>query len=273
MIDHVEVRTAAGALLDLPLNDASSGLIVEDIGGLGPVKASIVSSSFAGLDGSQYQSSRRENRNITIRLALEPDYYTTSVRDLRTMLYRFFMTKSQVNLTFYMADGLVVTIDGRVESCEPVLFTNEPKVDISILCFDPDFLVPTPATLSGGTVSDTTETLVHYDGSIEAGITFTLNLNRSLSAFTIYHKLPDNSVRTSDFAISLASGDTFTFNTVSGNKFVTLVRSGVSTNPLYAMSPQSNWIELQPGDNYLRVYATGASIPYSVTYTPRYGGL
>lgn len=273
MLTQVQARNAQGAVLSLPFGDYSNGFAVEEIRGLDPVKATIVSSSFANLDGAQYQSSRRETRNIVLSLGLEPDYVTKSVRDLRTQLYSFFMPKSEVNLRFSLSDADTVEITGRVESFESDLFTAEPSVDISILCFDPDFTELTAELLEGDTVSDSTDTTIEYNGTVETGIVFTLNVDRSLSEFTLYHKGPDNVLKSLDFAASLVSGDVLTISTISGQKSVTLLRSGVTSSILYGMSPQANWIELQPGTNYFRAYATGAAIPYTVTYTNRHGGL
>lgn len=273
MLTMVQVTNSQGSLLNLPLEDISGGLIVEEITGLDPVKATLVSSSFAGFDGSQYHSSRRENRNITMRLGLEPDYVTTSVQDLRRRVYSFFMPKTEVKLRFIMSDGFMVDIFGRVESCETAHFTQEPAVDISLLCFDPDFVDPTPVVVNGSTTSDTTETLISYIGSVETGIELVLNVDRTLTEFTFYHRPPDGTLRTLDFAAPLQAGDVLTINTVPGSKTVTLNRSGTNSSILYGVSPQSNWIELIPGDNYIRVYAEGAAIPYSITYANRYGGL
>lgn len=275
MLTKVEVRTSQGGLLSLPLEDIISGLIVENIDGLDPVKATLVSSSFAGLDGEQYQSARRETRNIKIRVALEPDYSTESVQDLRRRVYSYFMPKSEVSLRFYMTNApATVDIVGRVESCETALFSQEPAIDISIICYDPDFFDPTVVTLSGNTVSTATETLVDYKGSVESGIRFTLNVNRTLSAFTIYHRLPNDELRILDFAASLLSGDLVQISTIVGDKGATLTRSGTTSSILYAISPQSNWTEFAPGgDNFIQVYATGAAIPYSIDYINKYGGL
>lgn len=273
MLTYFEVRNPRGELFTLSLEDDSSGFLVEDIDGLEPVKATLVSSSFASIDGSQYQSSRRENRNLTIRLELSPDHLTETVFDLRNKLYRFFMPKLAVNLRFYMSEGFSVDISGRVESCNPVIFSSEPKVDISIVCFDPDFVDTTPIILSGSTVSTSVDTKVEYTGSVETGFTFALNVDRSLSAFTIYNRLPDNTLQILDFSAPLISGDVLTISTIGGDKSVTRNRAGVVTSLLYGMSPQSSWIEFFPGDNDLRVYATGAAVPYTITYSNRYGGL
>lgn len=273
MLNIVEVRTSQGALLTLPLEDVSDGLIIEEIEGLDPVKATLVSSSFARLDGEQYQSSRRESRNIKLRLGLEPDYVLSTVRDLRHRLYGFFMPKSVVNLRFYMTSGLFVDISGRVESFETALFTKEPAVDISIMCFDPDFVDTTVVLLPGLTTDTMVDTVVPYIGTVETGIKFTLRVDRSLSDFVFYHVPPDGTQRALQFSAPLIAGDVLTISTVTGAKGATRLRATTSSSVLYGISPQSNWIELLPGDNRLRVYATGAGIPYDIEYTTKYGGL
>lgn len=260
-------------MLSLSLEDPISGIIVQEIDGLDPVNATIVFSSIATIPGSQYQSSQRENRNIILKLGLEPNYITASVRDLRKQLQGIFMPKSEISFRFYLDDGSPVDISGRVESFEAPLFTPEPNATISVICFDPDFKAIAPVVITGNTVSTSTETSVVYDGDIETGLTFVLSVNRSLSEFTIYNRLPDNTVRTLDFQAPLVAGDILTISTIPGSKSVILTRSGMTNSLLYAMTPQSNWIQFFKGLNKVRVYATGAAIPYEITYTTRYGGL
>jgi hypothetical protein len=272
-ITKVEVRTPLGALLTLTLEDPTNGYLIEDIVGLDPVKATIVSSTFANFPGAKYQASRREIRNILLKLKLEPNFVTQTVRQLRSNLYEFFESDTEVSLRFFMVDGLTVDIAGRVESCEAPLFTQEPKAVISIICFNPDFVDLTPVAVSGNTVATLTEFTIDYPGDISTGFVFVLNLNRTLSDFTIYHRPADNVLRTFDFSSSLLSGDVLTINTIDGSKAVTLNRSGTLTSLLYGKSPQSNWFKLMRGNNRLRVYAVGAAIPFTITYTPRYGGL
>lgn len=277
MLNRVEASNSQGAMLSLPLEDISGGYVIEEINGLDPVKATLVSSSFANRDGSQYQSSRREDRNITLRIGLEPDYVSSNVQGLRKGLYRVFMPKTEVKLRFHMTDG-VVDIWGRVESLETALFTQEPAVDISIICFDPDFIDPTPVEVpwstTDSTVDPATLLTINYLGTIETGIELVMNLNRSLNEFTIYHRLPDNSLQILEFAAPLVAGDVLTLSTISGAKGATLSRAGIVSSLLYGISPQSKWIELVgPGENYIRVYAGGAAIPLTIKYSNRYGGL
>lgn len=273
MLTKIEAMSAQGALLSLPLEDIINGLLLESVDGLDPVKATIVSSSFAQQDGTQYQSSRREDRNIKLRIGLEPDYVTETVRDLRKRVYSAFMPKSAVDLKFYLSDDNPLFTTGRVESCETPLFTAEPAVDVSIICFDPDFYDPIEVKVSGTTTAGSTETKVTYDGSVESGLKLQLRPNRTITAFTVYHRAPDGSLRSLDFSAPLQSGDVLDISTVPGEKGAWLTRASSQSSILYGIAPESTWLELLPGDNYFRVYATGAAIPFDIMFTNKYGGL
>lgn len=273
MLTLVEVNTSQGGLLSFPLADTSLGFVIQNIEGLDPVKATVVSSPFAQQDGAQYQSSRRETRNITMTIGLDPDYVTTTIRDLRTSLYSVFMPKTSVDLRFLMDDGLDVHISGLVESCETAMFSADPAVDISILCFDPDFIDPDDVVLSGSSTAGSTATTVNYAGSVDTGFLFTLSVNRTLTDFSIYQQSSDGTQQQLDFHASLITGDTLKISTIKGNKYVTLTRAGVDSSLLYAISPQSSWLGFVPGTNSIRVYSEGAAIPYTIDYITRYGGL
>jgi len=277
VLTTVEARSRRGDLLSLPLEDDSSGFRVASIEGLDPVKATLVSSSFANSDGEAYQSSRRETRNIKFNIELDP--YPDSgdtVRDLRKKLYRFFMPESEVRLTFILEEGLTVDIVGVVESCETAHFSQEPAVDISIICFDPDFYDPTPVVVSGMNTADAAPTTITYDGTVEVGVKITIGpVVTAIPDFVLYQTLPNDEVRTLEFDnVTLAVGDTLVISTVSGSKSATLTHTGVSSSALYGISPQSNWIALEPGDNDLKLYSSVTpGTPWTVEYLEKYGGL
>lgn len=273
MLNTVEVRTIQGTLLTLPLEDISNGIVLEEVTGLHPVKATLVSSSVAGRDGEQYQSSRRESRNIGMKLGLEPDYSIETVSDVRNRLYDYFMPESEIMLRFSMDSGLEVDIPGVVESCEADQFVEEPVMDVSIMCFDPDFFDREPVEFSGMTTATEGELLLRYDGTIETGTVFVLNLDRDISEFSIYHRPPDGTLRILEFVNPLSAGDVLTISSIPGAKGATVTQSGQDGSVLWGISPQSSWLELKKGDNYIRVYTEGAPIPFTITYTNKYGGL
>src|SRR5438105_1504033 len=104
LLNTVKAKNAQGSVLELPLEDPTNGFVVRNISGLAPVKATLVSTSFANQDGEQYHSSRREARNIVLTLGLEPDYAIQGVQTLRDQLYAYFMPKSETTLVFGLFD-------------------------------------------------------------------------------------------------------------------------------------------------------------------------
>jgi hypothetical protein len=255
--------------------DSSNGYVVKEIDGLDPVNASLTTSSLAQVDGAQPQNARRDVRNITIKLGLEPDYLSTTVQSLRSALYDWFMTKSLIGLKFYLDGVLFAVSSGQVETCTNSMFSADPEVDISILCYDPDLYGPAQIELDSSTVSTTDTTAINYAGTSDAGVIFTLNINRSLDSVALYNTAPDNTIQ--QFALSgtgaFVSGDILTINTIPGQKSVTLTRASITSSVLFYVDDSAAWITLQKGVNEFRAFASGAAIPFTLTYTPLFGGI
>lgn len=276
MLTSIEVRTTQGGLLTLPLEDVDTGYLVRDISGLDPVKATIVTTSFATQDGASFQSSRRDTRNIVLTLGLEPDYATNTATSLRSRLYAYFMPKSSVSMTYVSDDMPDVVISGTVESFTAPPFTKDPTVIVSIICVDPDFVDQTPVPISGNSVSAITSMPLVYNGTVETGFVFNLTINRAdVSAFSLINIPPDGIQRNMDVAVAnpFLVGDVLTINTNPGSKGVFLNRGGSQTSLLYALSPYSDWIQLFAGVNNIRVSAPGNPLAYTIQYFNRYGGL
>lgn len=273
MLNLVEAQNLQGNTLSLPLDDISGGFSIEDIQGLDPVPANIVSSSFARLDGEQYQSSRREKRNIVLKLGLQPDYTTMTVRQLRSKLYEYFMPEQNTLLSFTDDDLGELNISGMIETMDCPIFVKEPEATISIVCFDPDFYDPDAIDIAGNTVTDTTAMTINYGGNVDTGIVFTLTANRAMGGFTINCQAAGDVVKQMPFLAAINSGDVIEISTIPGNKYATLTRGGVVSSILYGVSPYADWTTLQPGVNTFWVQATGAAVPYNVEYNNKFGGL
>lgn len=273
MLTKVEAVSARGEVLSLPLSDLSSGYLVQEIDGLDPVKAVIVDSEFAQLDGTEYQTSRREPRFINMKIGLEDGYGVATIRELRSRLYNFFMPKSVVTLRFYMDDVLFVTIPGRVEACESPMFSKDPVLEVSVKNFNPDFIAPSSVVVPGLTSSDATELVHTYPGSVETGFVLTVAANRPFTEMTVFSRPEGGAFQSIEFAEIVETGDILTISTVSRSKYARLSRAGVERSVLFGVSPSSTWANLFPGDNHIRVAVDGAPIPYSIQYQARYGGL
>lgn len=274
MITKVDITSAQGGFISLPMENVVTGFPVQSIEGLDPVKATLVSTTFAQQNGAQYQGGKREPRNVKFTLGIEPNWAADeTVRSLRSQLYAALMPMSSVMMEFTMMDGLVVNIEGVVETFESTLFAKDPTVDIVVVCFDPDFVEPTIVELEEDTVSTSTMTNFVYEGTVETGVLIELAVDRTITGFTIYHTSSDGVPRSMLVSASLVAGDLVSISTVPGNKYATLRRAAADSSILYGVAPQADWFQLLPGDNSLRIELAGAAIPYTVSYINRYGGL
>jgi hypothetical protein len=273
MITKVEITNRRGNILTLDMEEGNNPYVVKSIQGLEPVKAALISSSYAGNDGEVFQSAKRGPRNIVIKLDLDPDFINNTFTSLRQGLYPFFIPKSQIQLRFYTDTGLYVDIPGVCESFGSPLFEKSPSVDMSIMCHQPDFIDSRVVEVEGVSVDDNTATVLDYPGTVETGTVVTLNLNRPLTGFTIFNMDEGGNILQLDFTGTLLDEDILKISSVKGDKGITLTRSAISSSYLYGRSAQSNWIELSEGLNNFWVYAPGDPIPYVLEYAVRYGGL
>lgn len=273
MLTKVEVTNRRGNILTLAIEEGDNPYQVSSIEGLEPVQATLTSSSYAGNDGEVFQWAKRGARNIKIKLDLDPDFVEDTYTTLRQNLYPYFIPKSQIKLRFYSDTGLYLDILGVVEDFSSPLFEQEPAVDISIMCYQPDFTDPRIIQVEGVTVDDTETIVLDYPGSVETGTVVTLNVNRTLTEFTIYNTDEGGNMLQLDFSGELEDGDTLVVSSLRGAKGITLTRTGISSSYLYGRSSQSKWIELDEGLNNFRIYAPGDPVPYVLEYVVRYGGL
>lgn len=273
MITNVQVRRGSGTTFNFELKDPSNGYALTEIDGAGPVPAVLASSTFARLDGAYHQASRRDTRSISLTVEIRPTAQF-SVSELRERLYSAFMPTAEVSLWFSKDSGApLVTIDGVVESVEPDIFSQNPAIKAEIVCFDPDFRAPAPVEASGELYNDL---VIDYDGTIPAGILFQMPHTSALSSFQLTLSNPAVGDQVIYVTAVSPSNSTFEFCTQPKEKRVLSVRNGGATRDslLYGVLPLTNWPRLYKGQNRLITSASvETNLDYTVTYTPRYGGL
>lgn len=272
MLTAVSVTNPRGDTLQLPLM-SSGGFAVREIDGLDPVSATLSTSSMAQQDGAQAQNARRDVRNIVIKIGLEADWISQTPESLRAILYDYLMTKADVVMGFYRDGNLFATSAGQVEDFAAPLFTDDPEADISVVCYDPDFYAALPVQTDGLSRIDSVPLVITYDGSSDAGIIFTLSIDRPLTEITLYNRTPANRIQKMTIAGTYVANDQVIVNTIQGSKAITLVRAGLPISQLTGYDLTSTWISLQKGDNEFRVVTDTAGVPYTMVYTAKYGGL
>ena len=228
--------------------------------GLTPPNALINTSKIATKDGSQFNSSTLDNRNIVLTIAPRGN-----VESSRINLYKYIKSKQYIKL--YLTNGSrKVWIEGRVESIDGDLYENPQKLQVSIICPDPYFKAeneeivsfsvvtemftfPFSITSSGVEVSKTTiysEQTVYNDSDDEVGVVVEIFANSEVSNPAIHNLTTDESFT---IEYDMETGDKITLNTKRGEKSVTLTKNGIESNIINHMTRDSKWFTLATGDN------------------------
>lgn len=279
MVNSIIVTNYLGESIVLELGKPEeSGFLITSIDGLGPVKANINTTNKSGMDGSKYNSAKRENRNIVIHLKFISDG-TETIEDIRQRSYKYFPTKKNVEIII-VTDNRVCYTNGYVESNEPTIFDQQEGCDISVICTDPNFYDALGdgviSVLSGieslfefpfsndsltedliilSNVNSTREKSIYYDGDIESGVLIRIKAIGSAEHLSIVNLDTRESFKIDTDKLQkmngngIVAGDEILISTSEGNKYVRMNRNGVSSSILNCIDIQSNWFKLKKGYN------------------------
>lgn len=272
MLTEIVVYNAAGSVIKarLPLVEptGTSPYFIKNVDGLGPVPAQLVFSDFADSDGEYFQDAKIRARNIVISAGYRADYINgKSVEAVRRELYAALPPKGAVRLRFLNSESETVYIDGRVESHEPNIFTQEPEVQISVMCPLP--LLRSLVTLQ---VNGLNNTLIDtgYAGSGTTDIIARLRVNRSINQVILRSAGQTDVVYTGD----LQAGDVLSFTTTPGAKALRRSRGGSTSSVLNGLTSGSLSTVLGPDNRTLQMVTPGAAdIPMEVLFNPKYLGI
>ena len=271
----LKVENDRGNILELT---NSPNYTVYKIEGLNPPQATINSSVNTTTDGSSINSVRLENRNIVIYMTIEGD-----VESNRINLYKYFPVKKRIKLYFknYTRD---IYIEGNVELIECDLFTNKQIAQISIICPKPYFkdvqnLITTfgdvssmfefPFSISktgieiSGITTNQRRSIINT-GDIETGVIIKLFSTGTVVNPVIYDVLKRTQLKLN---FTMLASDTIVINTNVGEKFIELIRDGVTYNAMGYMAQNSNWFIMEAGDNVFTYDADSGNSYLQLTFT------
>ena len=259
----VKIQNSTGDLIQLY---PSSDYMLMSMTGITPADATINATEKASQDGATFNSSRVMPRNIVITFDIRGE--GAIVRKRRIELYRYIKTKRPVRV-FLANDQRSVYTDGYVERMDDAgtIFTQREQFQLSIICPDPFFrdnetgervisfsavtgLFNFPFAIASPIPFSTRERTylktIENDGDVPCGVTLRLISNGAISNPWFYNETTGQRMT---FDIDLETGDELVVSTVQGHKSATLVRAGEETNVINALSHDSKWITLEPGDN------------------------
>lgn len=251
-----------------------SGLLVKEVTGLGPSKASINSTELSTMDGSSFNSARMNSRNIVMTLKIMD---TPSVEYNRLLSYKYFPVKKKIRLRIE-TDYRTCDIYGYVESNEPVIWSSSVTTQISIICPDPYFysssmnitmfagIIPTfsfpfsnesltESLIDIGEISNNQEPVITYLGDAEVGMNIFITAIGDVTNLRIFNLYTNELMRIDDVKMAaltgsgIVSGDNIIISTIKGQKSITLIRGGVYMNILNCLDINVDWFQLVRGDN------------------------
>lgn len=267
MLQGVQVLNALGRLVTtfyLEELISNSKYVIKSSTGEGPVKANVVTTVFGSSDGEFIQSTSIPKRNLVLTLGYNPDYASDeTVEDLRQDLYAIVPPGASVRLRFLNDKMETVEGSGVVESLEPVLWTDTPEVQLSVI-----LPLPTLDSLSTITLTGTQASAIPiaYSGTAKTGFVLDITARAAITAISVNNGV-DPLLQAS---VSLASGDKVSISTVKGARYIR--KNGTSI--LGNLTQGDLFMTLNPLVTNLKVNtSSNAAADVSINYKTRYVGV
>ena len=269
----------------LDLTNERSGIYIDKVEGLSPVKAEHSAASSPYFDGARLTNVRIGVRNIVIYLELH-----RNVEENKALLYRLFRKKKEGTL-FYKGAERDVYIKGYVEDITPDQYSNPVTVQIVVVCFDPYFidahalvteiardspklhfsLAITEPRPFGIYSENSTQSLTN-SGDEQLGMLVHIYASGRAEIPKIYNE------ETGEFfelGMELMAGDEIVINTAKGEHSVTLKRAAQEFNMFNAITRGSSWLQLDVGENVFGATASsgGDALRFMLSAAERYEGV
>lgn len=262
---------------------------IKEVSGLDPPEAIINKTRNANTDGSEFNSSYLNDRQIIITMTIE-----APAEENRNNLYIYFRSKKAVKIAYkngirdVFAKGIVKDIDVQffakkqvaqitIDCMNPYFLENEDASgDISATqqLFEFPFAIEEPIPFSE--ISTTEPIEVVNEGNDPTGVIITITPISSRSIYgPIYVKNLTNGL-TFKINLILHQGESLIIDSIKGEKSVKKIDGSTETNVINEMNRISEWIELIPGINRLLITEGTTGIPQinaSISFTPKYQGV
>lgn len=303
MIKSVTVTNYINDSIKIELKSPeTTGFIVDEGGitGLGPAYAYINTTEFATTDGAVFNSAKASSRNIVMNLLFME---SPTIEAVRQRSYKYFPLKRRIKILIE-ADNRVCETYGYVESNDPSIFSKREGTQISIICPDPYFYsnvdrvilfygvepgfefpfsnesLSTPLIEFGNIKNEPIQS-IYYRGDAEVGFTMYIHALGEITNPAIYNITTREQMRLDSSKIEaitgsgIINGDDIIISTISNDKYIHLVRNGVTTNILNCLDKNADWFALSKGDNvfaYTRDYGI-TNMQFRVEYKEAYEGV
>ena len=258
--------------LDL-YNPELSGFAVQNVTGLGPVKAKVNMSDYATIPGAKCTGTRQSTRSISFKLVFFDT--TVDVEELRHRSYLYFPIGEMIEIEIE-TDFRKVRVNGLVESNQPSIWGRDLEgCDITVLCESPYLESPdvvvyeiaevasafhfpftskeSPKELLFGHPYIGDNIIIHNTGDVDSGCIFEIIALKDISNPMIKNISDDTFF---ELLINMDAGDVVTINTNIGKKSVSLKRGSKTMNIINYIKEGSTWFVIKRGDTVFEILYT-----------------
>lgn len=235
--------------IDLPVDSAilTSPFVLKSAEGLGPPDINISVSNSVD-SGSSYRGLQPQPRQPVLLIGYQPNYASgQTVADLRALIYGLLTPVADLPVTLAIQDASRVTIArtyGQISKIEPNIFSKDPEVQITLVCFSAYLQNWNQVIASPGTMSTNPIVLTNI-GDAPSGFNMSIKLTADRSMFS----LTDPYGTALKFNYNFVANDVITFDTTPGSRMAKVTRAGVDTNLLPYQDPSSVWLQMRGGAN------------------------
>lgn len=280
MIHTIVATNQKGDSVELDLADPwAGGIAVVGASGFGPSEGTVNMVDFATSDGSLFNSSRIQSREIELNL----QFLGHDIETVRHKLLRYFRVKHPIVLDI-ITDTRQSYIVGYVEKNEIDIFSQTEGANITIKCPNPFFRLRDPAkgkntvrfttatptfefvfqdpkpdspSLIFGQMTPTGETIVEYEGDADTATVIDIQFLGPAKGVKLYNTTTQTKINidtneiTRIFGSAVRAGDRISISSGIGEKYVKAYRDGKVYNALSVLDKDSAWVFLTPGDNMI----------------------
>ena len=273
--DHIRFIGQSTIVLPLLGNwTPSTRFRLESADGLGPPEVDVRIFERAGSEGS-YQGRRPQAREMTFLIGLNPnDAIDETPEMLRDQIYGLFSSVNNdgINVQFLRNETVVMRTTSWLKKCDLALFTQNPKVQLTLACAGPYFSEPTTTELVSEIPPSNYHLVIDNKGTAPTGFRAELTFDNAIGQFVIFGNAEGTKVLMT-ITYPFQKDDRLIIDTNDGKRNVTRIRDGASTNLLYAMTPTSIWPQLKGGENHFYLYPPFQFTWRSISFTAKYWGV
>lgn len=269
------------------LSVVPSPIYLMDVEGIDGLDQELYSTKGSGQAGITISGTSPNEREIVISFQLRRQTRQTARRDL---LRAFRPSSTPGTLTFVrgnkrwriqcyvesaprFTDAVMPQGEVTLIAPSPAMLAPETTVDIARWVDNIQFDFEIPA--EGHELTYRAPQLIvnaFNEGDMDAGTVITV---RALGEAKNPTLLNVSTQEKMSFTIDLEANDVLTIHTAYGQKRITLRRNGIESNAFNALDAGSTWLQMHPGDNFLRYSAelNEDNLEVSVRFASAYSGV